>query len=165
MKVLILLNIKWTYLINMWKAVFWMLSDKSTVRILQLGCDHVRVEAHPVQLQGSGKKLDFLIFHFLWRKCMSALAHRSFAARFRHSNQRQGFPNGEKEEHSCDPRALKSRSQKQIPVASLDRPLWQGQLLPAWCMRSLSETWATEAEASCRPRWWGSSVCHVNPVA
>lgn len=39
-----------------------MLIDKSTVRILQLGCDHVRVEAHPVQLRGSGKKLDFLIF-------------------------------------------------------------------------------------------------------
>lgn len=46
------------------KDVFWMLSDKSTVRILQLGCDHVHVEADPVQLQGSGKKLDFLIFSF-----------------------------------------------------------------------------------------------------
>lgn len=48
----------------MWKAVFLMLSDKGTVRILQLGCDRVLVEAHPVQLREAGKKLDFLIFSF-----------------------------------------------------------------------------------------------------
>lgn len=48
----------------MWKAVFWMLSDKGTERILQLGYDHVHVEAHPVQFRGAGKKLNFLIFSF-----------------------------------------------------------------------------------------------------
>lgn len=81
---------KWAYLINMWKDVFWMLSHKNTTRMSQLDWDPV--EAHLVQLQGSGKKLNFVIFSFPVMKVYPAYFDPLFfIVGLRHSNQRQDF--------------------------------------------------------------------------